>query len=224
MIDKKELKNIMESLPSDVRLVAVSKFKPNQDILDAYGLGIMDFGENRPQELKKKMEELPTDIRWHFIGHLQTNKIKMIIDNVHLIHSVDSEKLLDSINKEAKKRSRVVDCLLQVYIATEESKQGLTNQEVLKLVQQRESYGNVRICGLMGMASFSEEKEKVSGEFASLKKLFDKVRMENPEMASYFKELSMGMSGDYPLAIEQGSTIVRIGSLIFGDRNSFTIL
>lgn len=218
MINNKELEKLLENLPSTVRLVAVSKFKPDESIMEAYKYGLRDFGENRPQELSKKMEQLPGDIKWHFIGHLQTNKIKLIIDKVHLIHSVDSEKLLLAINNEAQKRGITVNCLLQVYIATEESKQGLDRDELFGILARREQFSNIRICGLMGMASFTHDLERVGAEFAGLKELFDMVRKENPSISDVFCELSMGMSGDYKVAVQHGSTIVRIGSTIFGDR------
>ena len=218
MIDKKELNILFETLPSTTKLVAVSKFKPVETILEAYNCGIKDFGENRPQELKLKMESLPKDIRWHFIGHLQTNKIKMIVDNVFMIHSVDSEKLMREINKEASKRGLVKDCLLQVYIAKEESKQGLTEEELTDIIENIDSYPNIRVRGLMGMASFVSENKIISAEFGYIKSLFDRVKKNYFKDAGYFDQLSIGMSGDYQIALEHGSTLVRIGSLIFGDR------
>ncbi len=218
MIDKKAIDIILNNLPSETKLVAVSKFKPNESILEAYNYGLKDFGENRPQELSKKMDQLPSDINWHFIGHLQTNKIKMIIDKVHLIHSIDSEKLLAAVNREAVKRNIIVNCLLQLYIAQEDSKQGLSQEELEQIVLNISEYSNVRICGLMGMASFTANQKIVAQEFANLKMVFDTLRDGAFASNEQFKELSMGMSGDYLTAIELGSTLVRIGSLVFGDR------
>ncbi len=218
MINKKEIDIILENLPSESKLVAVSKFKPNEAILEAYNYGLRNFGENRPQELSKKMDELPGDIKWHFIGHLQTNKIKMIIDKVHLIHSIDSEKLLAAVNREAEKRSITVNCLLQVYIAKEDSKQGLSVEELEQIVENIKQYTNVRICGLMGMASFTSNQAIVTSEFGNLKTIYDTLKNGLFLNDSNFKELSMGMSSDYLIALEQGSTLVRVGSLVFGDR------
>ncbi|HLP38814.1 YggS family pyridoxal phosphate-dependent enzyme [Lacibacter sp.] len=204
-----------------VTLVAVSKIKPVEDILKLYELGQRDFGENYVQELVDKQAQLPKDIRWHFIGHLQSNKVKYIAPFVHLIHGVDSFKLLKEINKEAAKNNRVIDVLLQVHIAQEETKFGLDEEE-LKTIYNKNSDGlhelkNVRICGFMGMASFSDDLEKVRGELRSLKSLFDWYA-DVPIANSQFSILSMGMSGDYKIAIEEGSNMVRIGSLLFGAR------
>lgn len=204
-----------------VTLVAVSKIKPVEDILKLYELGQRDFGENYVQELVDKQAQLPKDIRWHFIGHLQSNKVKYISPFVHLIHGVDSFKLLKEINKEAAKNNRVIDVLLQVHIAQEETKFGLDEEE-LKTIYNKNSDGlhelkNVRICGFMGMASFSDDLEKVRGELRSLKSLFDWYA-DVPIANSQFSILSMGMSGDYKIAIEEGSNMVRIGSLLFGAR------
>lgn len=218
MIDFVKLDEINRTLPPKVRLVAVSKFKPAEIVKEAYDAGIRDFGENRPQELKTKSELLPQDIRWHFIGHLQTNKIKMIVDRVYLIHSVDSIRLLAAVNKEAAKRDIVVNCLLQVYIASEESKQGMSKEEVEEVCSQLDQYKNVRICGLMGMASFTDDKRKVEGEFEFIKRLFDVIKEKYFKENEAFKELSIGMSGDYKIAVEHGATMVRIGSMIFGAR------
>lgn len=206
-----------------VSLVAVSKTKPAEDILALYELGQRDFGENYVQELVDKQAALPKDIRWHFIGHLQSNKVKYIAPFVHLIHGVDSYKLLKEINKEAIKNNRVIDVLLQVHIAQEETKFGLDADE-LKNLYNRNTDGlpdlkHIRICGLMGMASFSDDLEKVRGEFRYLKSLFDwfsDVSIDHNQ----FTILSMGMSSDYQTAIEEGSTMVRIGSLLFGERNT----
>jgi hypothetical protein len=216
--DLDSIKKLILNLPPGLKLVAVSKFKPIQEILLAYNEGIRDFAESRPQELKQKMDILPGDICWHFIGHLQSNKIKMIIERVSLIHSVDSLKLLWEIDKEAGKRGLVKDILLQVFIASEETKQGLNQDELKEILDQKGRFPNIRFCGLMGMASFTLNRDIIRGEFAGLKDLFDRVKREYFAECNNFCELSMGMSGDYQIAAEEGSTIVRIGSLIFGDR------
>ncbi|BCY29486.1 YggS family pyridoxal phosphate-dependent enzyme [Flavobacterium okayamense] len=213
------LNNIKSSLPEHVTLVAVSKTKPNADILEAYEAGQRVFGENYVQELVEKHDQLPKDIEWHFIGHLQSRKAKLIAPFVSLIHGVDSLKLLLEINKQAQKNNRVIDCLLQVHIADEETKFGLDEselEEILHFVQNdKNEIKNVRIVGLMGMATFTEDQNQIKKEFESLKSLFDKFKTQNPD----FKTLSLGMSGDYELAISCGSTMVRIGSSIFGNRN-----
>lgn len=202
-----------------VNLVAVSKTKPASDILELYELGQRDFGENYVQELVEKAEQLPKDIRWHFIGHLQSNKVKYIAPFVHLIHGVDSEKLLKEINKQAAKLNRTIDVLLQIHIAKEETKFGLDEEELNLIIRQFDELKmeNIRVCGLMGMASFSEDMNLVRSEFQFLKKLFDSSH--SIIHSSSFSHLSMGMSGDYKIAIEEGSTMVRIGSLLFGARN-----
>jgi len=208
----------------NVTLVAVSKTKPVEDILKLYNLGQRDFGENYVQELVEKYEQLPKDIRWHFIGHLQSNKVKYIAPFVSLIHSVDSEKLLQEINKEAKKNNRIIDCLLEVYIAKEESKFGLNEEELQTLitrisdVNSTDSFKNISVKGLMGMASFTDDKKVVKEEFRQLKSLFDKYSRFTIH-DSPFTILSMGMSADYEIAIYEGSNMVRIGSLLFGKRN-----
>lgn len=202
---------------NQVTLVAVSKTKPVEDILELYNLGQRDFGENYVQELIEKAAQLPKDICWHFIGHLQTNKVKLIVPLVQLIHGVDSLKLLKEINKEAAKANKVVDCLLQVHIAQEETKFGLDEDELMLILKDANLYPNVRICGLMGMASFTEDMNIVRAEFKRLKQIFDRAASGNIHH-SHFTTLSMGMSGDYKLAIEEGSTMVRIGSLLFGER------
>jgi pyridoxal phosphate enzyme (YggS family) len=204
----------------NVTLVAVSKTKPASDIQELYALGQRDFGENYVQELVDKTGVLPADIRWHFIGHLQSNKVKYIAPFVHLIHGVDSGKLLQEINKQAQKHDRVIDCLLQVYIAKEETKFGLDERELENLIQSvitSPSMANIRIRGFMGMASFSDNPEQVRAEFSQLKKLYDQYKgIKSP--ALQIDTLSMGMSGDYRIAIAEGSTLVRIGSLLFGER------
>lgn len=208
---------IKDLAAKDVLLVAVSKTKPVADILELYELGHRDFGENYVQELVEKQAQLPKDIRWHFIGHLQSNKVKYIAPFVHLIHGVDSLKLLKEINKQAAKNNRITDVLLQMHIAKEETKFGLDESELNTLMKDPEVGGmqNVRIRGLMGMASFSDDISLVRNEFRHLKMIFDKVAIGNDQ----FNILSMGMSGDYQVAMEEGSTMVRIGSLLFGARN-----
>jgi pyridoxal phosphate enzyme (YggS family) len=197
----------------NITLVAVSKTKPIEDILELYNLGHRDFGENYVQELAEKAEKLPTDIRWHFIGHLQTNKVKSIVPFIYLIHGVDSLKLLKEIDKQAEKNKRVIDCLLQVHIAQEETKFGFDETELLN--SELKQFSNVRIKGLMGMASLTDDINKIRIEFKSLKIFFEKLKTQNPELSI----LSMGMSADYKIAIEEGSNMVRIGSLLFGERN-----
>ena len=211
----KEIKT--ELTAKQVTLVAVSKTKPNEDIQSLYNLGQRNFGENYVQELVDKQGILPADIRWHFIGHLQSNKVKYIAPFVHLIHGVDSLKLLKEINKQAAKCGRVIDCLLQVHIAQEETKFGMDETELTEVKNSIGELSNVRICGLMGMASFSDDLQKVRGEFQYLKSLFDRVG-EWAMVNGQWTVMSMGMSGDYQMAIEEGSTMVRIGSLLFGAR------
>lgn len=216
-------KKIIEELKDKkATLVAVSKTKPAEDIKELYDLGQKDFGENYVQELTEKYELLTKDIRWHFIGHLQSNKVKYIAPFVSLIQSVDSFKLLREINKEAKKNNRVINCLLQVHIAKEETKFGLDEEEldeIIKSVNQKENdLKNVFIDGLMGMASFTDQAEMVKKEFQYLKDLFDKYSSIHTENC-HLKTLSMGMSADYKMAIKEGSNMVRIGSLLFGKRN-----
>ena len=205
---------------ANITLVAVSKTKPVEDILELYELGQRDFGENYVQELVDKQALLPEDIRWHFIGHLQRNKVKYITPFVHLIHGVDSLKLLKEINKEAGKNDKIIDVLLQVYIAQEETKFGLDEEELNMIISQYADMlmPSIRICGLMGMASFSEDSEKVRGEFKYLKTLFNKYASLST-IHYQLSTLSMGMSGDYKMAVEEGSTMVRIGSLLFGARS-----
>lgn len=197
----------------NITLVAVSKTKPIEDILDLYKLGHRDFGENYVQELVEKAEQLPKDIRWHFIGHLQTNKVRLIVPFVYLIHGVDSLKLLNEINKQAGKNSRVVHCLLQVHIAQEETKFGFDENELFNL--DISQFENVKINGLMGMASLTDDINKIRTEFKHLKTISEKLKATTPQLET----LSMGMSSDFKIAIEEGSNMVRIGSLLFGERN-----
>ncbi len=199
-----------------VALVAVSKTKPVSDILELYNLGHRDFGENYVQELVEKSGQLPKDIHWHFIGHLQTNKVKLIAPFVRLVHGVDSLKLLEEIDKQGEKNNRVIECLLQVHIAQEETKFGLNEKELSELFSRimDKPMNNVRIIGLMGMASLTDDMNRVRQEFHNLKRIFDII----PTPDSRLKTLSMGMSSDYKIAIEEGGNMVRIGSLLFGER------
>lgn len=216
-----QIKNITSSLPTTTRLIAVSKTKPAEDIQEAYNAGQRVFGENKALEMRDKHEVLPKDIEWHFIGHLQTNKIKYIIPYVSLIHSIDSLNLLKEVNKEAAKKERRVDCLLQFHIAQEDTKFGLSYDEAIQLLSSEEykQMENIRIVGVMGMATFTDNSDQVSAEFGSLRTIFDRLKKEYFSSVESFCELSMGMSDDYPLAIEQGSTLIRVGSAIFGKRN-----
>ena len=215
------LRSIQASIPENVTLVAVSKTKPVSDLMEAYEAGQRIFGENKIQEMTNKWEAMPKDIQWHMIGHVQTNKVKYMAPYVSLIHGVDSLKLLQEINKQAQKNNRVIDCLLQVYIAEEESKFGLDEEElseVLKQVQHdKNELNHIRIVGLMGMATFTNNQTQVGKEFSRLKTIFDQYANLNTKNCQ-LNTLSMGMSGDYKLAIECGSTMVRIGSSIFGGR------
>ncbi|GAF02334.1 YggS family pyridoxal phosphate-dependent enzyme [Saccharicrinis fermentans] len=215
------LNNIKSSLPDSVTLVAVSKTKPNSDIMEAYDAGQRIFGENKVQDLTKKYEELPKDIQWHFIGHLQSNKVKYIAPFVSLLHGVDSLKLLSTINKEAQKNNRIIKCLLQFHIAEEDSKFGFSINEVDALIEDNtiEKFEHIEICGVMGMATNTDNNEQVAREFSMLTNIFDQLQKKYFNCHPNFKEISMGMSGDYKIAIQQGSTMVRIGSSIFGQRN-----
>jgi PLP dependent protein len=199
-----------------VTLVAVSKTKPVEMLMEAYNAGFKRFGENYVQELVDKYEAMPKDIEWHFIGHLQSNKVKYIAPFVSLIHSVDSLKLLQEINKQAAKHNRVIDCLLQIYIAEEDTKSGMTEEECLEILKAEtlEKLPNVRIVGLMGMTTLTEDETQIRKEFGKLRVFYKKLRTQNSE----FRTLSMGMSGDYEIAIEEGSTMIRVGSKIFGGR------
>lgn len=215
MIDTGNYQHLIKELSNKATLVAVSKTKPVEDIIALYELGQRDFGENYVQELVEKASLLPPDIRWHFIGHLQTNKVKFIAPFVHLIHGVDSYKLLKEINKQAAKSGRVIDCLLQVHIASEETKFGLDETELAEVLEsiKREELNQVRVRGLMGMASFTDNMDLVKKEFQFLKKLFDQYGPVRD-----WTILSMGMSADYQLAIQEGANMVRVGSLLFGSR------
>ena len=213
------LLNIKATLPKQVTLVAVSKTKPVSDLMEAYEAGQRIFGENKIQEMTEKWEQMPKDIQWHMIGHVQTNKVKFMAPFVSLIHGVDSLKLLQEINKQAKKNNRTIDCLLQIYIAEEETKFGLDEEELTSLLSSNEfqELKNIQIVGLMAMATFTANKDQIKKEFLHLKSIFDTNKNLKSEICN-LKSLSMGMSGDYQLAIECGSTMVRIGSSIFGGR------
>ncbi len=211
------LQQIKASIPKYVTLVAVSKTKPNAAILEAYQTGHRIFGENKVQELTEKYESLPKDIEWHMIGHLQSNKVKYIAPFVSLIHGVDSFKLLKEINKRAAQNERVINCLLQIHIAEEDTKFGFDEKEVIELIKSEafQDLKNIKVVGLMGMATFTDNENQIRKEFKSLKKIFDKLSTLYFQLST----LSMGMSGDYQIAIEEGSTMIRVGSSIFGERN-----
>ena len=209
------LKSILSKLPKSVTLVAVSKTKPNAAIMEAYAAGHRVFGENKVQDMVAKSEELPSDIQWHMIGHLQTNKVKYIAPFVSLIHGVDSLKLIKEIDKRAAQNNRIIDCLLQIHIAEEETKFGLSDIEATQVLAYAKHLKNVRIKGLMGMATNTRDESIVRNEFAGLKELFLKFQ----SVSEHLQIISMGMSTDYEIAIEQGSTMVRVGSAIFGKRN-----
>jgi hypothetical protein len=215
------LTQIKTQLPAHVTLVAVSKTKPVSDLMEAYNAGQRIFGENKIQEMTDKWEQMPKDIEWHMIGHVQTNKVKFMAEYVSLIHGVDSLKLLQEINKQAKKHNRVIDCLLQIHIAEEETKFGLDEEELNHILTSDEfkNLENIKIVGLMGMATFTENQNQIEKEFNYLKSIFDKLNTIPFNQNLQPNILSMGMSGDYQLAISCGSTMVRIGSSIFGNRN-----
>ena len=206
---------LLNELPIEVQLVAVSKTKSNMDILESYEAGQRIFGENRVQEMTRKHEVLPKDIQWHMIGHVQSNKVKYMAPFVALIHGVDSLKLLKEINKQALKNNRVINCLLQVHIARESTKFGLSNMECIEALIAAESLENIIIKGLMGMATFTDDQSQIEQEFNGLKQLYDELAKKYSE----FEILSMGMSGDYHIAITKGSNMIRVGSKIFGERN-----
>lgn len=211
---------IRKHIPANVELICVSKFHTNEVIMEAYDAGERVFGESKAQELTAKYESLPKDIRWHFIGHLQSNKVKYIIPFVYLIHAVDSLKLLTQINKEAEKVNRIVDCLLQVHIAEEDTKFGFSPKELMEMLFEGKwaELKHVRIRGLMGMATFTDNEEQIRTEMHGLKAISDRVCLDFFSHLDYFNQLSMGMSEDYQIAIQEGSTMVRIGSSIFGER------
>lgn len=217
---KEQLSKINEVIPPNVLLIAVSKTKPNEDLLEAYDAGQRHFGENKVQELCEKWNSLPKDIHWHIIGHLQTNKVKYIAEFIHLIHAVDSIKLLQEIDKQAKKHERIIPCLLQFHIAKEESKFGLSISEAEDLLQTSiyATLTNIRIAGVMGMASFVDDEKQITNEFNELAQIYTTLKNNYFKDVASFREISMGMSGDYPIAIKCGSTMIRVGSTIFGVR------
>ena len=209
------------TIPTNVKLVAVSKTKPVEDIMEAYHGGQRIFGENKAQDMAAKFPHLPHDINWHFIGHLQTNKVKMIAPFVRMIHAVDSLKLLKEINKQAAKNDRVIDCLLQFHIAEESTKFGLNIEEAEDIFDNNDFslLQNIRIAGVMGMATYTNDEFQVRKEFGNLLNIFKLIKDNHFQGEEHFKEISMGMSGDYQIAIEEGSTMIRVGTLIFGERN-----
>tara|TARA_B100000131_G_scaffold304242_1_gene329050 strand:+ start:195 stop:842 length:648 start_codon:yes stop_codon:yes gene_type:complete len=209
------IKEILITIPKNVDLVAVSKTKSSEEIIYAYNEGLRVFGENKVQEMTEKQKILPPDIEWHMVGHLQRNKVKYIASYVSLIHSVDSMKLIVEINKQALKFNRIIPCLLQIKIAEEETKYGLSETEAHYLIENSIKFNNIKIIGLMGMASFTKDELKINNEFKKLKFFFDKIKLK----FNHLKILSMGMSSDYKLAMKNGSNMIRIGSQIFGPRN-----
>ena len=217
---RESIRAINEKIGEEILLVVVSKTRSDMEILEAYNAGVRDFGENKVQELVSKAKKLPTDIRWHMIGHLQRNKAKQLVEVASLIHSIDSLKLLKELNKEAAKKNLIVDCLLQVKVAEEESKFGMSKEIILEMLStdKFKECKNVKIRGLMTMASFSSDEEKVRSEFKSAKSFFDELRLSQILENDEFSILSMGMTNDYSSAIEEGSNVVRIGSAIFGPR------
>lgn len=212
---KKKYQSIKDSLPTDVTLVAVSKTKPVEDIQELYDIGVRDFGENKVQELTQKAAQLPKDIRWHMIGHLQSNKVKYIADFIHLIHSVDRKSLIKEINKRGEEERRVINILLQVKIAEEDSKFGMDFQKAENWLSELEKYPFVQPVGMMGMATYTDDDKKIQNEFAKLRAFFDVQKKKYPQL----KILSMGMSGDYEIALQEKTNMLRIGSKIFGERN-----
>ena len=221
MTISENLKKFNKELPNNVTLIAVSKTKPVSDLMEAYNAGQRAFGENKIQEMEAKWQEMPKDIEWHMIGHVQRNKVKYMAPFVSLIHAVDSLKLLKEINKEAEKNDRTINCLLQIKIAEEDSKFGMDEADAAKLLSSEElkKLQNVKIVGLMGMATFTDDEKQISEEFQKLKKIYDQFRIRSRNFGTELKILSMGMSGDYKIAIENGSNMVRVGSAIFGERN-----
>jgi PLP dependent protein len=214
------IRSIKQQIPPSVKLVAVSKTKPVSDILQAYNTGHRSFGENKVQELLQKKDQLPSDIEWHLIGHLQTNKVRLVVPFISLIHSVDSFRLLKVINSEAFKISRIINCLLQIHISEEETKFGFTLAEIHEMLQSQDFQGlnSIRICGVMGMATFTDDTVRVRKEFRYLASGFNELKVKYFKDDINFREISMGMSDDYRIAVSEGSTIIRIGSLIFGER------
>lgn len=212
-----KIKDITGKLPSEVKLVAVSKFHPNEEIMEAYAAGQRLFGENRPQEFCKKVQELPGDIEWHFIGHLQTNKLKMVLPYASLVQSIDTQHLLDAVNEWGRDNGKVINVLLELHIGAEETKQGFVEEDILDILFRAEKYRNIRFCGLMGMATHTDCEDDIRADFCRISSFMDYLKDLFPEYED-FKELSIGMSEDWHLALEYGATIVRIGTAIFGPR------
>lgn len=224
MVNEATWQELKEELKDkNVKLIAVSKTKPVSDIQAFYNLGQRDFGENYVQELVEKEPQLPKDIRWHYIGHLQRNKVKYIAPYVHLIHAVDTFKLLVEINKQAQKHERVIDVLLQVHVAEEETKFGMDSKDLVEFFHyynaQKEALQHVRICGVMGMATFTDDEAQIKREFKEIKNTFNFIKESYFPLNDYFNTCSFGMSSDYKIAIEEGSTMIRVGSILFGARN-----
>ncbi len=213
------LKALYEKLPSAVKLVAVSKFHPVSRLMEAYEAGQRVFGENRPQELAQKVPQMPSDVEWHFIGHLQTNKLKLVLPYVSLVQSVDSFHLLEAIDKWGSDNGKTVDVLLELHLGAEETKHGFSEEEIVTILNTAgEGGSHIRIRGLMGMATNTEDKGVIEADFARIEALFQRIRAEHPELRNTFTELSIGMSGDWPIAVRHGATMVRIGTDIFGER------
>ena len=213
------LKALYEKLPSAVKLVAVSKFHPVSRLMEAYEAGQRVFGENRPQELAQKVPQMPSDVEWHFIGHLQTNKLKLVLPHVSLVQSVDSFHLLEAIDKWGTDNGKTVDVLLELHLGAEETKHGFSEEEIVTILNAAgEGGSHIRIRGLMGMATNTEDEGVIEADFARIEALFKRIRVEHPELRDTFTELSIGMSGDWPIAVRHGATMVRIGTDIFGER------
>ena len=212
------LKALYEKLPSGVKLVAVSKFHPVSRLMEAYDAGQRRFGENRPQELAQKVPQMPSDVEWHFIGHLQTNKLKLVLPYVSLVQSVDSFHLLEAIDKWGRDNGKIVDILLELHLGAEETKHGFSEGDIEFVISSEIEKSNVRIRGLMGMATNTEDEGVIEADFARIEALFKRIRAEHPELAETFTELSIGMSGDWPIAVRHGATMVRVGTDIFGAR------
>jgi pyridoxal phosphate enzyme (YggS family) len=212
------LRNLYAELPSGVKLVAVSKFHPVSRLMEAYDAGQRLFGENRPQELAQKVPQMPSDVEWHFIGHLQTNKLKLVLPYVSLVQSVDSLHLLEAIDRWGRENGRTIDVLLELHLGAEETKHGLSETDIDAVISGEVEKSNIRIRGLMGMATNTEDEAVVEADFARIEALFQRIRTEHPELRDTFTELSIGMSGDWPIAVRHGATMVRIGTDIFGER------
>ena len=212
------LATLYEKLPSGVKLVAVSKFHPVSRLMEAYDAGQRRFGENRPQELAQKVPHMPSDVEWHFIGHLQTNKLKLVLPYVSLVQSVDSFHLLEAIDKWGRDNGKIVDILLELHLGAEETKHGFSEGDIEFVISSEIEKSNVRIRGLMGMATNTEDEGVIEADFARIEALFKRIRAEHPELAETFTELSIGMSGDWPIAVRHGATMVRVGTDIFGAR------